>query len=91
MLSPAVNGALVGCADGDVDQRGYPRAMGPGMGGPLCDIGAFELQGAPPTDVSFTTLGGETERGVLPGLIALMLTILASAGVALRKRNTTPT
>jgi len=42
--SPAVDGVASGCAAGMEDQRHLPRAGGPGMGGPFCDIGAFEVQ-----------------------------------------------
>jgi len=83
MFSPAANGALLGCAAGMLDQRGYPRGMGPGMGGPLCDIGAFELQGAPPTDVSLSGFGGEAgSGGVLSGTVAAMLATAAAAAAA---------
>jgi len=63
MSSPAVNGALLGCAAGMLDQRGYPRGMGPGMGGALCDIGAFELQDAPPAELSLSGVGAGSDNG----------------------------
>jgi hypothetical protein len=44
--SPAIDGVADGsCAQNNEDQRHLPRAGGQGMGGPLCDIGAFEEQG----------------------------------------------
>jgi hypothetical protein len=45
LTSPAVNGVADGsCAAGNEDQRHLPRGGGPGMGGSLCDIGAYEVQ-----------------------------------------------
>jgi hypothetical protein len=52
VTSPAVEGVLDGsCASNNEDQRHLPRGNGAGMGGSLCDIGAFEVQDAIPTAV----------------------------------------
>jgi hypothetical protein len=47
LISPAIDGVLNGCAAGMEDQRHLPRGGGPGMGGLLCDIGAYEVQDPP--------------------------------------------
>jgi hypothetical protein len=44
LTSPAIDGVSNGCAAGMEDQRHLPRGGGSGMGGPFCDIGAFEVQ-----------------------------------------------
>jgi hypothetical protein len=88
LASPALDGVADGsCAAGDEDQRHFPRGMGAGMGGPLCDIGAFELQNTSPTDVSLTGFAGESDGRLIPAFLTTLLASLATLAAALHLRK----
>jgi hypothetical protein len=88
LASPALDGVADGsCAAGNIDQRFLPRAGGPGMGGPLCDIGAFELQNTTPTNVSLTGFSGKGNGGLIAGLVTAVLATLATLAAALHLRK----
>jgi hypothetical protein len=57
------------------------------MGGPLCDIGAFELQNTTPTNVSLTGFSGKGNGGLIAGLVTAVLATLATLAAALHLRK----